>query len=369
MKNQVMKMNDRGYNFSAGPATLPDSILLEAQESLLNWRSTGMSILEVPHRSKHFMDLLVETEMKLRSLLSIPDNYQVLFIGGPARTQFSMIPMNFISGTKSGGYVVSGLWSHKAWSESQRLKPTVCVASAESSKFQSVPIIDRTMIDDSLAYVFYTPNETVNGVQIRDIPDVGNIPLIADMTSFILSEPINVNQFDMIFAGAQKLVANAGLTIAIIRDSFVEQIKHHDLPFLLDYRTHIAERSLAATPPTFNCYLANLMFDWVKEQGGVSALHERNKIKSQLLYNMVDSSQLYHCAVKPEDRSVMNVCFHITKPELEDLFIERAAENGLLSLRGHRLAGGIRASLYNAMSIDGVKALVDFMTNFEKEHG
>ncbi len=369
MKRQVMKMNERGYNFSAGPATLPESILLKAQSALLNWHSTGMSILEVPHRSKSFIDLLTETELKLRSLISIPDNYHVLFIGGPARAQFSMIPMNFVSSGKSGGYIVSGLWSHKAYCESQRLKPTVCIATTEDSRFESAPKINNDLLDDNLAYVFYTPNETVNGLQIRDVPEVGNIPIIADMTSFLMSEPINVSQFDMIFAGAQKLIANAGLTIVIIRDSFVEQIKHHDLPFLQDYRTHIAERSLAATPPTFNCYLASLMFDWIKEQGGVSEMHERNKIKSQLLYNIIDDSSLYHCSVKPEDRSVMNVCFSLNKPDLEDLFIDQAAKNGLLSLRGYRLAGGIRASLYNAMPVEGAKALVNFMNNFEKEHG
>ncbi len=363
-----MKMNERGYNFSAGPATLPESLLIETRDALLNWRSTGMSILEVPHRSDVFIELLTEAEEGIRSLMAIPDNYHVLFIGGPARTQFSMIPMNFISEGGYGGYLVSGLWSHKAWRESQRLKPTICVGSSEPSAFDRAPSVDKDMLDSHLQYLFYTPNETVNGVQIRSIPEVGNVPIIADMTSFILSEPIDVKNYAMIFAGAQKLIANAGLTIVIIRDSFAEQIQHQNIPFLLDYRSHIAERSLAATPPTFNCYLATLMFDWVKEQGGVSAMQEKNSAKSQLLYSMIDNSTLYHCSVHPEDRSVLNVCFRLNKPDLEEKFIQEAAKNGLLSLRGHRLAGGIRASLYNAMPIEGVQALVNFMTHFEKEH-
>lgn len=364
-----MKMTERGYNFSAGPATLPESILLEARNALFNWRSTGMSILEVPHRSQLFEELLIQAEQGIRKLLSIPENYHVLFIGGPARAQFSMIPINFISEKGFGGYLVSGLWSHKAWRESQRLKPTICVGSSEPSGFDRAPTLDKDLIDHNLEYIFYTPNETVNGVQINKPPKAGDIPIIADMTSFILSEPIDVNQYAMIFAGAQKLIANAGLTIAIVRDSFVNQITHSDLPFLLDYRTHITERSLAATPPTFNCYLANLMFEWVSAQGGVSAMKEMNLAKSKLLYDLIDNSKLYHCSVHPEDRSVLNVCFRLNKPDLEELFIEKAADNGLLSLKGHRLAGGIRASIYNAMSIEGVQALVNYMSKFEEEHG
>lgn len=362
-------MTERGYNFSAGPATLPESVLLKAQNALMNWRSTGMSILEVPHRSEYFRELLIEAEQGLRSLISIPDNYHVLFISGPARLQFSMIPMNFIGENECGGYLVSGLWSHKAWRECQRLQPTICLGSSESSRFENAPTINEDLLNENLSYVFYTPNETVNGIQIREFPKVGKVPVIADMTSFILSEPIDVSQYAMIFAGAQKLIANAGLTVVIIRDSFVDKIKHQNLPLLLDYRTHIAERSLAATPPTFNCYLASLMFEWVKERGGVSVMQDNNQLKSELLYNMIDSSQLYRCSVKPEDRSVMNVCFRLNKPDLESLFIDMAAKDGLLSLKGHHLAGGIRASLYNAMPIEGVQKLLNFMAQFEKEYG
>ena len=367
MKNRNMKT--RAYNFGAGPATLPESILLQAQAELLNWHGLGVSVMEIGHRTPDYRALMEQLEADLRELISIPDHYHVLFLGGAARTQFAMVPMNLLSDAQQAGYLISGLWSSLALDEAQKLKKAYCVASSEQENgFTTIPSPTDWDIRPDTAYVYYTPNETVNGIRFSKTPHTGGIPLVADMTSCLLSEPLNVNDFGLIFAGAQKNISIAGLTIVIIRTDLVEKAPEHPIATMLDYRTHIKNKSLYATPPTFNCYLAQKMFQWIKAQGGVDALYQINCKKAALLYQAIDSLPLYHCSVEKNARSIMNVCFSLTRPELEKKFVERASQQGLYALQGHRTVGGLRASLYNAMPMAGVESLIAFMRIFSEEH-
>ena len=359
-------MTSRPYNFGAGPATLPESILIEAQAELLNWHGQGMSILEIGHRTPAFQALMQEAEMDLRDLLAIPDSYDVLFLGGAARTQFAMVPMNLITSGQTAGYLVSGVWSGLAYDEACKLKSAYCLRNADTSAYRQSPDINDLSIRDNTSYVYYTPNETINGVRYSSVPKTGSVPLIADMTSCLLSEPIDVSDYGLIFAGAQKNIAPAGLTVVIIRSSLLTAISETAIPTMLDYRTHSQQHSLYATPPMFNCYLAAKMFKWVKAQGGVSLLHQINRKKAEKLYNYIDSSTAYQCLVEKESRSLMNVCFSLNQPEREDVFLIEAARAGLYALKGHRLVGGLRASLYNAMPMSGVDALIAFMQDFSK---
>ncbi len=357
----------RIYNFGAGPAMLPESILKEAQEELLNWNNLGLSVLEVGHRTKEFKELLIHAEQTLRQLLNIPNNYQILFLGSAARTQFSMIPMNLIQ-DKPAGYIVTGIWSKLALKEAQHLKNAYCVASTEQFHYQSIPKQQELTIQEDSSYIYYTPNETINGVRFPYVPKVNNIPLIADMTSCLLSEPIDVRQYDLIFAGAQKNIANAGLTLVIVKEELLEQSNQLSIPTMLDYKVHIQNHSLYATPPVFNCYLAAKMFDWIKAKGGVDALFAENCRKAAKLYQYLDSTLFYTTRVNPEARSIMNVCFSLKNATLEELFLEKAQQQGLYALKGHRLVGGLRASIYNAMPMEGVDALIHFMQEFAKEN-
>lgn len=357
---------NRGYNFGAGPAMLPEELLLEVQTELLNWQDSGMSVMEIGHRTKEFVHLMEQAEQQLRDLLTIPDNYHVLFLGGPARLQFSMIPMNFLAKEHAAGYLISGLWSSMALEEASRLKQAYCVASSEKTGFTSIPDIHDYQLKNETSYVYYTPNETVNGVRFSKPPTMGDTPLIADMTSCLLSEPVSIADYGLIFAGAQKNIANAGLTVVIVRDELIQTINNDSLPLLLDYRTHITHKSLYATPPTFNCYVALKMFEWVQRQGGVSSIYNENRAKAHKLYQVIDTSDFYHCKVAVADRSLMNVCFTLTRPEQEELFLSEAKDNGLLALRGHRTVGGLRASLYNSMPMEGVDRLIEFMIGFAK---
>ncbi len=357
-------MKPRPYNFGAGPATLPEPILLEAQAELLNWQDHGMSILEIGHRTREFEQLIQEAEADLRDLLTIPDHYHVLFLGGAARTQFAMVPMNLISPTQRAGYLISGVWSSMAYDEARKLKSAYCIASSGNHGFRHTPDPNTWQLRDNTAYVYYTPNETVNGIQFADVPQTGDIPLIADMTSCLLSEPIDVSKFGLIFAGAQKNIAPAGLTLVIVRADLLAARNEIPMPTMLDYRTHATHQSLYATPPVFNCYMAAKMFKWIKAQGGVHALHQMNREKAAKLYEYIDASADYYCPIEPNSRSLMNVCFALTKPELEDTFLAQANRQGLCALKGHRLVGGLRASLYNAMPMAGVDALIAFMQDF-----
>lgn len=360
-------MKTRAYNFGAGPATLPESILAEAQAELLNWQDLGLSILEIGHRTPEFISLLEQAEADLRLLLAIPKHYHVLFLSGAARTQFAMIPMNFLAKGERAGYLVSGIWSELAFKEAQKLADVYCLASSKDQEYKTVPNAVDYPVDANTRYIYYTPNETINGVRYPQVPQV-SVPLIADMTSCLLSEPINVTDFGLIFAGAQKNISIAGLTVVIVRHDLLNLISHASIPTMLDYRTHAQYKSLYATPPVFNCYIAAKMFAWVKKQGGVSTLYQQNCQKAAKLYTYIDHSEFYNCPVAKEARSLMNVCFSLPTQELEEKFIMRAAEQGLLALRGHRAVGGLRASLYNAMPMDGVEALIGFMQDFAEEY-
>ncbi|RUR12189.1 3-phosphoserine/phosphohydroxythreonine transaminase [Legionella sp. km772] len=358
----------RTYNFGAGPAMLPESILKEAQEELLNWQNLGMSVLEIGHRTEEFKALLKHAEQTLCELLNIPTNYRVLFLGGAARTQFAMIPLNLV-GNKPAGYIVTGIWSKLALQEAQHLKQAYCIASTEENKYLTIPVQNDLAIQDNSAYIYYTPNETINGVRFPYVPKVKGLPLIADMTSCLLSEPIDIRQYDLIFAGAQKNIANAGLTVVIIREELLEQGLQNAIPTMLDYRVHLDNHSLYATPPVFNCYIAAKMFDWVKAQGGVDALFAENCRKAAKLYQYLDqANDFYTTSVMPEARSIMNVCFSLKNTKLEGIFLEKAKHHGLSALKGHRMVGGLRASLYNAMPMSGVDALVHFMQEFAEEY-
>ena len=361
-----MVKTTRPYNFGAGPAALPESILYEAQAELLNWNDSGMSILEIGHRTPAFQALMQEAETDLRTLLDIPDTYHVLFLGAPARGQFSMIPMNLLMPHQQAAHVISGVWSGLAYEEACKVASAYCLAGGDSLNFHETPSLAHALIRKNTGYVYYTPNETINGVRFADTPHFGEVPLVADMTSCLLSEPIKVTDYGLIFAGAQKNIANAGLTLVIIRADLLTNNRLKSLPTLLDYRVHAHHHSLYATPPVFNCYLAAKMFRWIKAQGGVRALYALNCQKTAKLYDYIDSSAFYQCDVAPASRSLMNVCFSLAKPTLSDQFLACAAARGLYALQGHRLVGGLRASLYNAMPLAGVEALIAFMDDFSK---
>ncbi|NCT56412.1 MAG: 3-phosphoserine/phosphohydroxythreonine transaminase [Legionella sp.] len=348
-------MKRDGYYFGAGPAALPEPILREAQSALLDWHDTGLSILEIGHRSPSFMALLRQAEQNLRELLNVPENYHVLFLGGAARTQFSMIPHNLLSVSDDrAGYIVSGVWSSMAFDEAKRFGAAYSMKLGEACQPKT-------------AYVYYTPNETVDGVQISVIPDTGDVPLVADMTSCLLSEVIDVSRFGLIFAGAQKNIAPAGLTLVIVRDDLLNIQPKHVVPTMLDYRVHAKHHSLYATPPVFQCYMAAKMFEWIKTQGGVQVLEDINIAKAAKLYAYIDASSYYQAMVDDVAlRSRMNVCFLLADKAHEADFLAAAEACGLRGLKGHRFKGGMRASLYNAMPMEGVDALIAFMDDFSQ---
>ena len=357
-------MTTRAYNFGAGPAMLPEAVLLEVQEELLNWHGLGMSVMEIGHRSEPFRALMDQLEADLRELINIPNDYSVLFLGGPARMQFAMVPLNLLAQHQQAGYLISGLWSSLAFDEACKLKHAYCVANTQSDGFTHAPSSENWDIQPNTAYLYYTPNETVNGVRFSRTPKVSTIPLVADMTSCLLSEPVNVADYGLIFAGAQKNIAIAGLTIVIMRSDLLPTTLETPIATMLDYKTHIANKSLYATPPTFNCYIAQKMLTWMKAQGGVEALYQINCKKAATLYSYIDSSPFYHCSVQADARSIVNVCFSLTQTALENKFIELANQRGLYALQGHRTVGGLRASLYNAMPMAGVESLIAFMQEF-----
>ena len=358
----------RGYNFGAGPATLPQELLERAKDELLDWNNQGMSVMEVSHRAKSFMDLMQSMESNLRQLLTIPDNYSVLFLTAPARLQFAMIPLNLLAQNESGDYLVTGTWSKMAFDEAQKLKKAHCVATGESQNFLHVPDRATWQVSHNAKYFYYTPNETITGLAIDEVPDVGDVPIVADMTSCLLSRPIDVSQFGLIFAGAQKNIAPAGLTIVIVRNDLIKK-SNEPLATMLDYKTHLDNQSLYATPSSFTCYMAALMFEWLQNQGGVDAQYKRNNEKASMLYEFIDNNAFYHCPIERAHRSIMNVAFTLKDKRLDSLFLEQAKVHGLLALKGHRSVGGMRASIYNAMPIEGVRALIKFMGEFARQNG
>ena len=356
------------YNFSAGPAVLPAEVLQQARDEMLDWHGSHMSVMEMSHRGKEFMSIAEQAEADLRELMKIPDNYKVLFLQGGASSQFSMVPINLLRGKDRADYIWTGAWGKKAIAEGRRYCSVNVAASSEAENFTTIPQPDSWKLDPEAAYVHYTPNETIGGVEFHWIPDVGDVPLVADMSSNILSRPIDVSRYGVIYAGAQKNIGPAGLTVVIVREDLIGQPVDGQ-PVMFDYATHANNGSMYNTPPTYAWYLAGLVFQWLKERGGLDAMARINHQKAHRLYQAIDNSDFYTNPVDPDCRSWMNVPFTLADPELDPVFLEEAKQAGLVTLKGHRSVGGMRASIYNAMPEEGVIALVDFMADFEKRHG
>ena len=358
----------RAYNFSAGPAMLPEAVLRQAREELLDWRGSGMCVMEMSHRGKEFMSIAEQAEADLRELLNIPVDYKVLFLQGGASSQFAMVPLNLLRGKKQADYLNTGMWSKKAIAEGKRFCDVNVAASSEAQKFTTVPPRDTWQCNPDAAYLHYTPNETIGGVEFDGIPEVGDVPLVADMSSTILSRPLDVSKFGVIYAGAQKNIGPAGLTIVIVREDLIGQALP-GTPTMFDYKAHADNDSMYNTPPTYGWYLAGLVFAWLKQQGGLAAMAEINRRKAEKLYAAIDESGFYANPVEPAYRSWMNVPFTLANPDLDKTFLAEAKDAGLLTLAGHRSVGGMRASIYNAMPEAGVDALVDFMGDFARRNG
>lgn len=357
----------RVFNFSPGPAMLPQAVLEQAQAEMLDWQSTGMSVMEMSHRSKEYLSIANQAMADLRELMVIPETYEVLFLQGGASSQFAMVPMNLLRGKKSADYINTGAWSKKAITEAKRFCNVNIAATTEDNKFSSAPTQAELNLNPDAAYVHYTPNETIGGVEFDYIPETGDVPLVADLSSTILSRPIDVSKFGVIYAGAQKNIGPAGLTVVIVRKDLIGETIA-GTPGMFDYQTHSENDSMANTPPTYGWYLAGLVFDWLKQQGGLKAMAEINKRKSDKLYAAIDNSDFYANPVKIENRSWMNVPFTLAKPDLDSVFLDEAKKLNLTTLKGHRSVGGMRASIYNAMPEEGVDTLVKFMADFEKKH-
>jgi phosphoserine aminotransferase len=356
------------YNFSAGPAVLPKDVLKQAREELLDWHGSGMSVMEMSHRGKEFMSIAGQAEADLRELLNIPDNYRVLFLQGGATSQFAMVPLNLLRGKQQADYINTGAWSKKAIAEAGRYCEVNIAASAEDSHFSSIPAFETWQLNRDAAYVHYTPNETIGGVEFHWVPETGDVPLVADMSSTILSRPIDVSRYGVIYAGAQKNIGPAGLTVVIVRDDLIGDTLA-GTPSMYDYKLHADNDSMLNTPPTYGWYLAGLVFDLLKRQGGLVAMAEINQRKSKCLYDTVAGSAFYNSPVDVDCQSWMNVPFTLADADLDGEFLVQAKTAGLLNLKGHRSVGGMRASIYNAMPEAGVDALIDFMSEFERTHG
>jgi len=357
------------YNFSAGPAVLPRDVLLQAKEEMLDWRGSGMCVMEMSHRGKEFVSIAVQAEADLRLLLNIPATYKVLFMQGGASSQFSMVPINLLAGKTTADYINTGAWSKKAIAEAKRFCDVNVVATTEANKFTSAPKQEELSLNKDAAYMHYVSNETIGGVEFNYVPETGDVPLVCDMSSTILSRPIDVTKYGLIYAGAQKNIGPAGLTIVIVREDLLGNAIATSSPSMSDYKVFAESDSMVNTPPTYGWYLAGLVFKWLKDNGGLSAMAEINKRKSDKLYAAIDSSSFYSNPVDPANRSWMNVPFKLADDELDSTFLEKAKEVGLITLKGHRSVGGMRASIYNAMPEEGIEALVSFMSDFEKQYG
>jgi len=363
------------FNFSAGPAVLPEAVLQQARDEMLDWRGSGMSVMEMSHRGKEFMSIAQQTEQDLRDLVNIPDHYKVLFLQGGASSQFAMVPMNLLGKKKQADYIHTGQWSEKAIAEASNYCQVHLAASAEKTAFNSVPPIDQWQVSPNTAYLHYTPNETIGGVEFQWTPDMseiagGNsdIPLVADMSSNFLSRPFDINKFGLIYAGAQKNVGPAGLVIVIVREDLLEIDPLAGTPTMYHYKTHAKNDSMYNTPPTYAIYIMGLVMQWLKQLGGLSAIEQCNIAKAKLIYDLIDTSQFYRCPVATPDRSRMNIPFTLADASLDSIFLQQAEARGLIQLKGHRSVGGMRASIYNAMPEEGVQTLVTFMQDFEKNH-
>lgn len=356
------------YNFSAGPAMLPAEVLQQAREELIDWRGSGMSVMEMSHRGRHFMSIAEQAEADLRELLAIPADYRVLFLQGGASSQFAMVPMNLLRGKKGADYIKTGAWSKKAIAEAERYCSVNVAASSEASNFTTIPDPASWTLDPHAAYVHFTPNETIGGVEFHTVPDTGAVPLVADMSSTILSRPLDVARYGLIYAGAQKNIGPAGLTVVIVNNDLLGDALA-GTPSMFNYKTHADSGSMYNTPPTYGWYLAGLVFQWLKRQGGLSAMAEINQRKAGRLYAAIDASDFYRSPVEVACRSWMNVPFTLADDGLDGKFLEQAEAAGLLNLKGHRSVGGMRASIYNAMPEVGVDALIGFMAEFERTNG
>ena len=358
----------RVFNFAAGPATLPLEVLEQAREELTDWQGSGMSAMEVSHRSKAFIAVIQEAEALLRELLAIPDHYKVLFLQGGATAQFAAVPMNLTTSESVVDYVNTGSWSKKALGEAKRYCKVNVVADEAASNYTTVPEQGALALTPGAAYVHYTPNETIGGVEFPYIPETGDVPLVADMSSTILSRPVDVSKFGVIYAGAQKNIGPAGLCIVIVREDLLGRARP-TTPMVLDYKAMAAEGSMLNTPPTFAVYIAGLVLKWIKAKGGLEAMAQRNRAKAEKLYRTIDESGFYRNPVARNCRSWMNVPFTLARPELDKTFLAEARAAGLVNLEGHRSVGGMRASIYNAMPPEGVDALIEFMKDFQRRHG
>ncbi|NOZ68868.1 MAG: 3-phosphoserine/phosphohydroxythreonine transaminase [Deferribacteres bacterium] len=357
----------RIFNFSAGPAMLPREVMERAAAEMTDWHGKGISVMEMSHRSREFISIAEKAEADIRELMSIPDNYRVLFLQGGASSQFAMVPLNLLRGRGTADYINTGMWSKKAIAEARRFCEVNVAASGEAGGFTSIPPRSEWSLNPDAAYVHYTPNETIGGVEFFDIPDVGDVPLVADMSSTILSRPVDVSRYGVIYAGAQKNIGPAGLTVVIVRDDLIGG-EAPGTPTMFSYATHSKAGSMYNTPPTYSWYMAGLVFEWIKEKGGLQAMAEINRRKSEKLYKAIDESDFYHNPVDPACRSWMNVPFTLSDPSLDGRFLEQAEKAGLITLKGHRSVGGMRASIYNAMPEEGVDALIEFMKDFEKKN-
>lgn len=358
----------RAYNFSAGPAALPEAVLERARQELLDYQGRGLSVMEMSHRSPEFIDIAERAEARLRELLAIPDDYRVLFLQGGATLQFSAVPLNLATADDTAAYVHTGAWSEKAILEARKYVKVAVAASSDSSGYMHVPPQGDWQVPDASRYVHVCLNETIGGVEFPFVPDCGGIPVVADVSSTLLSRPLDVSAYGVLYGGAQKNVGPAGLTLVIVRDDLLGHARG-ETPTLLDWAVQAKAESMSNTPPTFAWYLAGLVFDWVHDLGGLEAMAAINRRKAETLYGAIDASNFYAAPVAEDCRSWMNVPFTLADPELDAVFLAEAEERGLLNLKGHRSVGGMRASLYNAVSQEAVDALVSFMHDFEQRHG
>jgi phosphoserine aminotransferase len=358
----------RVFNFSAGPAALPEPVLRRAAEEMLDWHGSGMSVMEMSHRGKEFIAIAAKAQADLRELLAVPADYKVLFLQGGAIAENAIVPMNLLRGKSSIDFVDTGEWSKKTIKEARKYAKANIVASAAETGYDRVPAREGWKLDPDAAYVHICSNETIGGVEYHFTPDVGAVPLVADMSSHILSRPVEVTKYGLIYAGAQKNIGPAGLTIVIVRDDLLGQ-PHPLLPSAFDYKQQAENDSMLNTPPTYAIYIAGLVFEWLKARGGLAAMAEHNRRKAALLYDFLDATSFYRSPVQRDSRSLMNVPFKLADEALDGAFLKGAEARGMLQLKGHRSVGGMRASIYNAMPIEGVQALVGYMQDFEKQHG
>ena len=357
----------RVYNFSAGPAVLPEEVLKEAAAEMMDYNGTGMSVMEMSHRSKAFEEIITAAEQDLRDLMNIPDNYKVLFLQGGASQQFAMIPMNLMK-NKKAGYIVTGQWAKKAYQEASIYGEAVKLASSEDKTFSYIPDCSDLDIPDDLDYVYICENNTIYGTKYKKLPNTKGHTLVADVSSCFLSEPVDVTKYGVIYGGVQKNVGPAGVVIVIIREDLITEDTLPGTPTMLKYKTHADADSLYNTPPCYGIYICGKVFKWLKKMGGLSVMKERNEEKAKILYDFLDQSKLFKGTVVPEDRSLMNVPFVTGDADLDAKFVKEATEAGFVNLKGHRTVGGMRASIYNAMPKEGVEKLVEFMKKFEEEN-